>query len=90
MLECQEYYDDLVGQHNFELTRPVPPEQLRFQEVVKVVELMGRADLEKRSDCSLLSQTEPSPRGHPLRLLVTMSTNAGFVRIRSIRPSTPS
>lgn len=34
-LEDPEFYDCLVGQHNFELTQPVPLNQLRFQTVRK-------------------------------------------------------
>lgn len=37
-LQDPEFYDGLVGQHNFELLEAVPIEQLRFYEVAKVTE----------------------------------------------------
>lgn len=40
-LEDPEFYDALVGQHNFELTRPVAASQLRFYEPAKITEFDG-------------------------------------------------
>jgi hypothetical protein len=37
-LENPDYYDCLVGQHNFELIQQVPSGQLRFYDVTKVLE----------------------------------------------------
>jgi len=34
-LKCPEFFDGLVSQHNFELLKPIPPEQLRFHGVMK-------------------------------------------------------
>lgn len=40
-LSDTEYYDALVGQHNFELTGPVPATDLRFYSVKKTTEYDG-------------------------------------------------
>jgi hypothetical protein len=40
-LECPEFFDSLISQHNFELLQPIPTRQLRFYRVLKYKDLEG-------------------------------------------------